>query len=124
MNIDLNDLDVWQQGVPHEQFKWLRENDPVYFQSQPDGPGYWCLTKHEDIVKASKNFHGFSSAKGMHITDPINGRILAVSEDKIAGFLPDPLDEIARLSGIDLDTVIERIAAIGPARAWPPVLSP
>ncbi|TML76244.1 MAG: cytochrome P450 [Actinobacteria bacterium] len=73
MNIDLNDLDVWQQGVPHEQFKWLRENDPVYFQSQPDGPGYWCLTKHEDIVKASKNFHGFSSAKGMHITDPING---------------------------------------------------
>jgi len=70
MKIDLNDLDVWQKGVPHDEFKWLRENDPVYFQSQPDGPGYWCLTKHEDIVKASKNFQGFSSAQGMHITTP------------------------------------------------------
>src|SRR5207249_1222017 len=46
------------------------------------------------------------------ITDPINARILAVSEDRIAGFLPDPLGEIARLSGVDLETVIERIAAM------------
>ena len=45
-------------------------------------------------------------------SDPINGRILAVSEDKIQGFQPDPLGEIARLSGVDLATVIERIRAM------------
>jgi len=73
MNIDLNDLDVWQKGVPHDQFAWLRENDPVYWQTEPNGPGYWSLTKNLDIVKASKNFQGFSSAKGMHIRDAQDG---------------------------------------------------
>ena len=46
------------------------------------------------------------------IDDPINARILAVSEDKIPGFQRDPLGEIARLSGVDLSTVVERISAM------------
>src|ERR1700677_1373737 len=46
------------------------------------------------------------------IQDPINARILSVSEDKIQGFLPDPFGEISRLSGVDLPTVVERIAAM------------
>ena len=44
--------------------------------------------------------------------DAINAKILAISEDKIQGFQPDPLGEIARLSGVDLPTVIERIQAM------------
>src|SRR3954465_12363565 len=46
------------------------------------------------------------------ITDPVNGRILAVSEDRIAGFLDDPFAEIARLSGLDTATVHERLRAM------------
>jgi len=46
------------------------------------------------------------------ITDPINARILAVSEDRIAGFLEDPFAEIARLSGLPLETVLERLRAM------------
>src|SRR5262245_66634713 len=45
-------------------------------------------------------------------TDPINARILAVSEDKLQGFQPDPLGEISRQSGVDLAVVIERIRAM------------
>ena len=45
-------------------------------------------------------------------SDPINSRILAISEDKLQGFQPDPLGEISRQSGIDLPTVIERIRAM------------
>src|SRR5690349_4604469 len=45
-------------------------------------------------------------------SDPINARILAVSEDKIQGFLRDPLQEIARLSEVPLATVLERIQAM------------
>lgn len=44
--------------------------------------------------------------------DPINARILAVSEDKVQGFQEDPLGYIARESGVDLPTVIERIQAM------------
>jgi DNA-binding Lrp family transcriptional regulator len=48
----------------------------------------------------------------VEITDPINARILAVSEDRIAGFLIDPFAEIARLSGVDVETVHERLRAM------------
>ena len=46
------------------------------------------------------------------IGDPINARILAVSEDRIAGFLVDPFGEIARLAGLPLETVLERLRAM------------
>src|SRR5581483_8649354 len=44
--------------------------------------------------------------------DPVNARLLAISEDKIQGFQADPLGEIARQSGVDLPTVIDRIQAM------------
>ena len=43
------------------------------------------------------------------ITDPVNARILAVSEDRIAGFLEDPFTEIARIAELPLNAVIERL---------------
>ena len=46
------------------------------------------------------------------ITDPTNARILAVSEDRIAGFLADPFEEIARLADLPVETVHERIRAM------------
>ena len=46
------------------------------------------------------------------ITDPTNARILAVSEDRIAGFLIDPFAEIARLAELDVATVHERLRAM------------
>ncbi|HEY7395705.1 MAG TPA: hypothetical protein VH559_12715, partial [Gemmatimonadaceae bacterium] len=52
------------------------------------------------------------AATPVEITDPINARILAVSEDRIAGFLLDPFEEIARLSNVDVATVHERLRAM------------
>ncbi len=46
------------------------------------------------------------------IDDPTNVAILAVSEDKIEGFQPDPFGEIARRSGVALPVVIERVRAM------------
>jgi DNA-binding Lrp family transcriptional regulator len=45
-------------------------------------------------------------------TDPINARILAISEDRIRGFVRDPIGVIAEQSGVDAETVIERIRAM------------
>ncbi len=44
--------------------------------------------------------------------DSVNAKILAVSEDRLQGFQPDPLGEIARQSGVELPVVIERIQAM------------
>lgn len=48
----------------------------------------------------------------VNIDDPINAAILAVSEDRIQGFQPDPLKAIADQSGNAQDIVIERIRAM------------
>ena len=53
-----------------------------------------------------------SSVLSTEITDPVNARILAVSEDRIAGFHEDPFAEIARLSGLRPDVVLERLRAM------------
>ncbi len=44
--------------------------------------------------------------------DPLNAQILAVSEDKIAGFVPEPFQAIAGLSGVPLPDVLTRIRAM------------
>lgn len=46
------------------------------------------------------------------IEDPINLRILAVSEDRIKGFCREPFAEIARQSGVDEATVLDRLSAM------------
>lgn len=51
-------------------------------------------------------------ASSLELTDPVNSAILAVSEDRIQGFHRDPLGEIARLSGIPVSQVTQRIAAL------------
>jgi len=46
------------------------------------------------------------------IADPVNAEILAVSEDRLAGFQRDPFGEIARRSGVPLPVVLDRIVAM------------
>lgn len=45
-------------------------------------------------------------------TDPVNAKILAISEDRISGFVRDPFGEIARLADVDVETVMDRIRAM------------
>jgi DNA-binding Lrp family transcriptional regulator len=48
----------------------------------------------------------------VEITDPLNAQILAVSEDRVAGFHADPFAEIARQAGVGEDVVLERLRAM------------
>jgi hypothetical protein len=45
-------------------------------------------------------------------TDPINARILAVSEDRLQGYPRDPIGEIARLADLPAGVVLERLQAM------------
>jgi hypothetical protein len=46
------------------------------------------------------------------IDDPVNSAILAVSEDRLAGFQLDPFGAVAQTAGIDVATVLERVVAM------------
>src|ERR1700722_1412677 len=59
---DLKDPDLYVQRVPHELFAQLRKEDPVYWNPEVDGRGFWALTRHADIVEVSRRPDLFSSA--------------------------------------------------------------
>ncbi|HJP61467.1 MAG TPA: hypothetical protein VJ865_15775 [Gemmatimonadaceae bacterium] len=48
----------------------------------------------------------------IEISDPINARILAVSEDRLPGFVEEPFSEVATATGLSEATVIERLRAM------------
>jgi hypothetical protein len=55
---------------------------------------------------------GGTATVPVETTDPINAQILAVSEDRVQGFQAEPFQEISNLSGVPLETVLERIRAM------------
>jgi cytochrome P450 len=67
-DIDLTDPDRFADGPPHHTYRLLRDTAPVYWHeptaTTPDGEGFWCLTRHEDVAWAAKHPDLFSSDSG------------------------------------------------------------
>jgi cytochrome P450 len=61
---NLNNLDLFTKGQPFNLYKELRDNAPIFFHEpmpmDPE-PGYWTLTRYEDIKHVSMNPKIFSS---------------------------------------------------------------
>ena len=62
--IDLLDLRHYADGPPHEQLRWLRRHAPVFWHAEPDGPGFWAVTRYDDVVRVSRDAATFSSFAG------------------------------------------------------------
>jgi cholest-4-en-3-one 26-monooxygenase len=60
-DIDLLDRDRFTQGIPHDWFTFLRHEAPVYRHPEPDGPGFWVITKYDDVVAVGRDGTTFSS---------------------------------------------------------------
>jgi cholest-4-en-3-one 26-monooxygenase len=61
--VDLSDSRSYVPGVPHQFFTYLRRHDPVHFQFEEGGPGFWAATKYEDCVTVNRDWERFSSAR-------------------------------------------------------------
>ncbi|TDI99154.1 MAG: cytochrome P450 [Deltaproteobacteria bacterium] len=71
-DIDLNDLDTFEKGPPHDQWKLLRNEAPVFRHAgAPGEEDYWCITKYHDLKSISKDPEGYSSEEKSALTrDP------------------------------------------------------
>ncbi len=69
--IDLSDPDTYNDGVPHDAFRWLREHDPVSWRPDPGGGGYWAVTRYHDVVTVLRDSATFSAWRGgVRFEDP------------------------------------------------------
>ncbi len=63
-DVDLTDLDAWEQAVPHAWLTLLRREAPVHWQPESDGAGFWAFTRYDDVVEVSKDWQTYSSETG------------------------------------------------------------
>jgi cholest-4-en-3-one 26-monooxygenase len=67
--IDITDPELYASGGQIEVFRWLRENAPVFFQRQRSGPGFWAITRYEDVRRVSRDPATFISSGGTSTMD-------------------------------------------------------
>ena len=84
-DIDLVSLSSYAHGHPVGQYAWLRDNDPVHWHEEPGGPGFWAVTRHEDVKAVGRNAALFSSRPTIMINDgsatDFGGRTMMLTMD-------------------------------------------
>jgi cytochrome P450 len=73
VHVDLQDPDIFREGPPYEVFRHLRETDPVYWQEEARGPGYWALTRYADIKQVELDAETYSNEPSVLISDEGTG---------------------------------------------------
>jgi methyl-branched lipid omega-hydroxylase len=132
---DLSDLSgFWTAPIAERAaaFAALRERDPVPFYPEPEfgflpaGPGFWALTRLDDVAEASRNASVFTSGKGatnivdmppeflefygsmINMDDPRHSRLRRIVS---RGFTPKRLagltEEVERTARTIVDDVID-----------------
>ena len=61
-DINLLDSTVFAERVPHEWFAFLRQNAPVWWHEEQDGPGFWAVTTLPEATQVNRDYEHFSSA--------------------------------------------------------------
>jgi methyl-branched lipid omega-hydroxylase len=134
--IDLSDVEFWTRPLSEREgaFLTLREEKPLGFWAEPDvseagippGPGYYGVTKYDDIVEISRAPERFCSGKGatsitdlpefmndffgsmINMDDPRHARLRRIVS---AGFTPRMLkkveDGVAQIASNIVDDVLK-----------------
>ena len=67
--INLLDASLFTARREHEVFRRLRDSDPVYFHPEPNGPGFYAVTRHADASEVLRNPAAYCNGKGTQIQD-------------------------------------------------------
>lgn len=103
-DIDIYNPDNYVAGVPHEQFRVLRNEAPVFWHQHPDGGGYWAISRYEDVRKVSRDHATFSAQRGFVMVDELPPEILPMAQGQLLGMDPPNHGPIRR-------AVIERFTS-------------
>jgi cytochrome P450 len=79
-DVRLDELEFWDSPDEEREgaFALLRRERPMSFHEEfelppeiplPRGPGYWAVTRHADVIEASRRSDLFCSGKGIQIPD-------------------------------------------------------
>ena len=113
MHIDLLSAQTFANGHPQEQYSWLREQAPVYWHTEPNGPGFWAVTRYDDVRAVGRNAEHFSSRPTIMIPDPAPGSGMDFGDHQMMLMMDPPRHTNFR-------KIISREFTRGPAAAFVP----
>ena len=117
--IDLVSASSYAAGHPWDQYAWLRANDPVHWHPESDGPGFWAITRYDDIRRISRQPQLFSSAaRGVMVAESDEAG-LAAQRQMMLSMDPPQHDRFKLLvsrgfTPRNAQLLTDRIAAPGP----------
>jgi cytochrome P450 len=82
---DLGNLDLWQDGPPHELFAQMRAMDGLHWSALdafPQESGFWSVVRAADIATVGRDHATFSSKRSIVVVDKLSW------DDET----PDPMD--------------------------------
>lgn len=135
-DIKLATLEFWEQSDEERDaaFALLRRDDPVSWQEEtsfaegfPPGPGFWAVTRFEDVWTASRKPEVFQSGKGVNIGDmPIEiaeffGSMIAMDAPRHSklrgivqrGFTPKSVNQVEGYVKDKAREIVDRVAPKG-----------
>ena len=85
--IDITDPALYARGEQHAVFAHLRRHAPVFFQRQRSGPGFWAITRYEDVRRVSRDPTAFISSGGTSTMDLENPESASLDYQMMQGTL-------------------------------------
>ncbi|MGB2239564.1 MAG: cytochrome P450 [Pseudomonadales bacterium] len=111
MNIDLLDPATFRGGHPASVYDYLLAEAPVYWHDEPGGPGFWVVTRYQDVYDIGRNAAVFSSSPTIMIQDPTRGAGGRSGEHQMMLMMDPPEHTSYR-------KLISRAFTQGPAKAY------
>lgn len=65
--VDLMDLETFARGEDDGLFRQLREEAPLHWNDEPDGPGFWSVTRYADVKAVALDHAAFTVTHGTQI---------------------------------------------------------
>ena len=90
MSHDLYDPATFAHGHPVDLYARLRAEDPVHRVAEPGGPGYWAVTRYDDVYAVDHDFQTYSSEPTIMITDPGIGESGLLGDAKMMLMMDPP----------------------------------
>ena len=135
-DLDLSRIDPLWSGPMEERlegFSALRRHDPIRFFAEEGneylaaGPGYWAVTRHADVVEASRRPDAFCSGEGTNIPDlppefrEFFGSMISMDDPRharfrkivSAGFTPRMMRSLEDGVVSTASGIVDRVAGLG-----------
>lgn len=66
-SIDLTDLTPFIDGTENQLLDRLRHDEPLHWNDEAEGPGFWSVTRYEDLLRVINDPQSFLNGEGTQI---------------------------------------------------------